>query len=223
MSLNKNLENSEQSWGRSSFIEGVRKISEEPFAVIDNFLPPETVNGLREEIEQLRNQNELIPAGISKSGEKISEIRNDSIAWITRDSTLSYAREWFGITEEMRAILREELFLALHETELMLAWYAPNQFYKKHLDTFRGSEKSRRIVTTVLYLNENYKPENEGCLRVYPEKSGYPETVDVEPLPGRLVLFLSEYLWHEVLPTRANRYSSAAWFVSHANQAFTSG
>ncbi len=223
MSLNKSPENNEYRWKVSAFIEAVRKIPEEPYAVIDNFILPETVSGLREEIEHLRNQNELIPAGISKNGEKITEIRNDSIAWITRDSTLPYAREWFGITEEMRAILREELFLSLHETELMLAWYAPGQFYKKHLDTFRGSEKTRRLVTTVLYLNDTYTHENEGCLRVFPEKSGYPEIVDLEPMPGRLVLFLSEHLWHEVLPTRADRYSSAAWFVSHANPAFTLG
>jgi SM-20-related protein len=51
-------------------------------------------------------------------------------------------------------------------------------------------------------------------LRLYPDAGadGHSEPVDVEPILDRLLVFLSERVEHEVLPTRVPRRAVTAWF-----------
>ena len=66
-------------------------------------------------------------------------------------------------------------------------------------------------MTAICYLNdieENHK-EGNGYLRVFTEEN----IVDIAPCLGRLVLFKSEVLEHEVLATKGfERYAVTCWF-----------
>ncbi|WP_430407005.1 2OG-Fe(II) oxygenase [Fluviicola sp.] len=61
----------------------------------------------------------------------------------------------------------------------------------------------------VLYLNEDWKKEDGGLLSLYP-KAG--QQIDISPLGGRMVLFRSDEMEHEVNPSLTRtRNSIAGW------------
>lgn len=106
-----------------------------------------------------------------------------------------------------------------NDSEYQLAYYPKNvnAHYTKHRDALPddGSQPWRR-VTAIVYLREsNWKESEGGCLRIFvPVGSAREEekTVDIEPLPGRLVLFLSGAVDHEVLPVLENdRAAVTSW------------
>lgn len=71
-----------------------------------------------------------------------------------------------------------------------------------------GSRVGDRAVTAILYLNSNWREEDGGCLQIYPV--GQP-SFEVQPEMGRLVIFDSRRMEHEVLPTRRQRFALSAW------------
>jgi SM-20-related protein len=58
-------------------------------------------------------------------------------------------------------------------------------------------------------LNEQWSAADGGALRIRADNGLFR---DIEPLGGRLVLFLSESREHEVLVTRVPRLSLTGWF-----------
>jgi SM-20-related protein len=58
-------------------------------------------------------------------------------------------------------------------------------------------------------LNEQWSAADGGALRIRADNGRFR---DIEPLGGRLVLFLSESREHEVLVTRVPRLSLTGWF-----------
>jgi SM-20-related protein len=80
-----------------------------------------------------------------------------------------------------------------------------------------------RVVTIILYLNDSLVWEEEnhgGCLRIYDGtdiKDDYGSTcnevVNISPLGGRLVLFDSQRILHEVIPTFKDRFAVTIWIT----------
>ena len=78
-------------------------------------------------------------------------------------------------------------------------------------DRFRDDD--RRTVTVVLYLNEEWQPDEGGELRLYlPDGRVH----DVMPLGGSLACFMSADFPHEVLPATRERLSLTGWFRRRA-------
>ena len=78
--------------------------------------------------------------------------------------------------------------------------------YVRHRDAFPG--QGNRRLTAICYLNPDWRPEHGGMLRLHLDTG----PLDVEPTLDRLVVFLSERVEHEVLPSRALRLAATAWF-----------
>lgn len=107
----------------------------------------------------------------------------------------------------------EELGFGSGKTSIMFARYpGGGARYAKHRDALPShAEGTRRRLTLVYYLNEDWSPTNGGCLRAYlPQAAG--GYLDVEPRLDRLLIFASEWLEHEVLPTYFDRLAITAWF-----------
>lgn len=109
--------------------------------------------------------------------------------------------------EEWRLRFNRELFLNLASSEFHFAVYPEGSFYRRHLDQFK--ERANRILTFIVYLNPNWKPGDGGELRIYRDDN----QLDIEPIYGRMVLFKSAVLEHEVLPTQIKRRSLTGWFL----------
>nr|WP_271711558.1 2OG-Fe(II) oxygenase [Marinigracilibium pacificum] len=101
--------------------------------------------------------------------------------------------------------LNRYCFLSINDYEFHFAVYPPGAFYKKHLDQFKTNDG--RLMTVICYLNENWDSSFGGELMIYPGD----DSKTIAPLPGRLVLFKSDELPHEVLKTNKDRFSITGW------------
>jgi len=192
-----------------SFASLVNNLVEKHWFVGENYLPEALCQGLWHELQQLRQQSELTAAGIGRGQDHLlaTQIRGDYTHWLDGSSLIQ--QEYLAIMRELKDFLNRELFLGLFEYESHYALYPPGAYYQKHLDAFRG--RSNRRVTTVVYLNPNWKTEHAGEMRLYHPETGE-ALFDVPPKMGTLVCFLSEELPHEVRVTQHERASIAGWF-----------
>ena len=94
--------------------------------------------------------------------------------------------------------------------------------YPLHIDNPQGLVAGdTRKLTCILYLNPDYKDGDGGELRLLLDNGDETlEKVDLTPLGGRLLLFWSDEIPHEVLPTAPNgrpddvsldRYALTVW------------
>jgi SM-20-related protein len=195
--------------GRDLGDDDVIALGDRGWMVKDGFLDAELVAGARREAERLPG---LRAAGVSRDAVVDGRVRGDRIAWIVAsDDTpaLSAAAARF---EAIRIALNEGAYLGLRRFELQLACYpGDGARYDRHLDAFAGSKQpgaSTRRATAIVYLNPGWGAEDGGVLRLH--VPGGP--VAVEPIAGRLVVFLSERIEHEVLPCFAPRWALTAWY-----------
>jgi len=188
------------------------RLAERGFIVLPEFLPPAEVAALRGELLALRAAGAFRPATVSRQQRLAPTIRSDLIHWIEEDEAGEATRAWFLRLERLRRTLNRVAFLGLMELEAHFAIYEPGARYARHLDRFR--DNARRVVTAILYLNEDWRPEDGGALRLWLDEAGREESIDVLPAGGTLVLFLSGRFWHEVLPARRARLSLTGWFLA---------
>ena len=145
-----------------------------------------------------------IGKGVNKQNNP--SIRNDSIFWLDDSQNSQPQNEYFKKMNDLLSILNKELFLGLKQFEGHFTRYDQGGFYQKHLDQFNGNNE--RLVSVITYLN---KPIDGGALRIYSRDNPDIIEVDIAPKPGSLVCFLSNQIYHEVLPTTGERLSIAGW------------
>jgi SM-20-related protein len=141
-------------------------------------------------------------------------VRRDEIVWINGESPAGM--KWLQWTQELQNYLNRRLFLGLFSFESHFAHYAKGNYYKRHIDAFKG--EANRILSLVLYLNPDWKNEDGGELVIY-QKSEDKTGICVNPEYATLTIFLSEEFEHEVKPTETDRYSVAGWFRINSSTA----
>ena len=132
--------------------------------------------------------------------------RSDSIRWLDED--MHAQSEFLAFAKGLQLYLNRHLYLGLSYYESHFAIYKEGDFYEKHLDVFANFKN--RVVTTVYYLNEEWKPGDGGELLIYDLENNLIKKVI--PEAGTLVIFLSERFPHEVVPAKRKRHSIAGWF-----------
>lgn len=135
-----------------------------------------------------------------------NNIRRDHIRWINGDNDAE--QQWLVFTDNLKLFLNRQLFLGLSFYESHFARYPVDAFYRKHRDAFQGN--SNRVLSTVLYLNDDWQTEDGGELLLYNDNDQL--ITAVTPHSGTLLVFLSEEFPHEVKPANRERYSIAGWF-----------
>ena len=188
-----------------SFVEA---FTDDDCAVDACFMPAARMEELRIEVGMLRSRGLFQAAGIGPRAERREEVRGDHILWIAPDSTPVAWQLVERELESLRAALNGATFLGLHDFEGHYALYPPGAAYARHVDNFRGD--SNRLISVVLYLNEDWSGTDGGELCLYPK--GRQEPVWVMPHGGTLACFLSEGMMHEVRPARRERLSLTGWF-----------
>jgi len=183
------------------------------WAIADNFLPPALTVQLAAECRQRHAQGLLTKAATGRSSaRRISEtLRGDSIQWLEPGQSQA-SDDYLLAMESLRQALNRSLYLGLEDYESHFTLYPPGAFYLRHLDRFRDDD--RRDLSAVFYLNDNWREEDGGALRLYLDEQN---SLDVQPLAGRVVLFRSAQLFHEVLPAYRERLSLTGWFRRRGN------
>ncbi|AMG67459.1 TPA: 2OG-Fe(II) oxygenase [Providencia stuartii] len=136
-------------------------------------------------------------------------IRGDQTIWLESEMGEPIA-SYMAKMDEIRQALNRSCYMGLRDFETHFCRYPNGAFYKKHVDNFQG--QGRRKVTTVLYMNEAWKSGDGGELVVYDQQDN--KLFQLDPLAGRMIVFMSEEFPHEVLPTQQKRESIAGWFLT---------
>ena len=179
------------------------------YTVIPNALNKELIADLMADCYRINPHFSLAGIGRLNHLQIDDNIRKDKTYWF--DGSSQAQLTYLAVMESIRTTLNRTFFMGLFDYECHYAKYTHGDFYKKHVDAFKG--RSNRVFTSVLYLNT---PNEGGELVIYKPKSKVVE-VSISPEAGTLVLFESERFVHEVLPAVDNRYSIAGWFRKNAS------
>jgi SM-20-related protein len=181
-------------------------LAEKSYAVIDDFISPSEVRSILD--LGLFNEDHLKKAGIGKGNKQINEaIRGDFIQWIEKTTAPDPIKNYMERLDALRLYLNQSLYLSLKDYEVHMAMYPIGSFYKRHLDQFKSDD--HRKLSVILYLNENWKEEHGGQLRMFFDK----DTIELLPVAGRLICFRSDLIEHEVLPATRTRLSITGWML----------
>lgn len=190
----------------------VEQLAEKGWCVLPGFLPPDLAQQLAVEAQTLYQSGQLRHAATGQ-GEKREVrvgLRDDAIAWLDETPSSAAQREYLARMEALRLAANRELQLGLFDLETHFARYPAGARYRKHLDVFRHD--SRRTLSVVCYLNENWQESDGGQLRLYLDEADDSPHVDILPQGGTLACFLSARFPHEVLPAGRSRLSLTGWF-----------
>ncbi len=220
--------------------EAMVQLSERGYAVIDDALNSADAEALRVELHALLNTDgALKPVAVQAS----VGTRTDVVRYAHPDdaglgaATVGALRLLRGLAHALQHAAGDALPRLAVPRNCMIACYpGGGARYVAHRDNAPSREhphRNRRAVTAILYANEaDWDPvAHGGCLRchlaatVAGEEDGCPEAcagadgtchADVAPRPGRLVLFRSDALLHEVMPAHARRFALSIWLLEEA-------
>ena len=186
----------------------ISDISTQKYSIVDDFFSTEEVLLIRESLLERYKEDEFKKSAI---GNKVNEvvkkaIRGDIILWIDESTATTSESLFFNKINDLKAYLNRTCFMGINQKEFHYAIYPTGTSYKRHLDTFQNDD--RRKLSIVCYLNnENWQPENGGELVLYLEQ----EEKIIYPFLGKVVIFESQILEHEVKPVNTPRMSITGW------------
>lgn len=182
------------------------------WAFADESIPDGWARELFLECRKSWEEGLFTEASIGRGTEKgrHSEIRGDSILWLNSKQSSSASQNFLQWAEELRQELNQRYFLGLRSTEFHFARYPVGKAYQKHIDQHRGTP--HRKISLVLYLNPQWSAQDGGELCLYSAEDDNVLIQKILPQGGRLVLFRSDLVPHEVLPCFQTRWSLTGWF-----------
>ena len=179
------------------------------YSIVDGFFTETEVVTLRHALLAKYEADRFKKSAIGNrtNEEIVKRIRGDFILWIDEAQANAAEQLFFNKVNALVTYLNKTCFLGILQKEFHYAVYPTGTFYKRHLDAFQNDD--RRKLSVVCYLNEaNWPKENGGELTLYTQNG----TLDLLPLPGRVVLFESQVLEHEVKVVKiSERFSITGW------------
>lgn len=205
----------------------------ESFAVVDDFLPVDVANQLR---QALLEEDCGTGAAWTEGRTDEAEVpmclphRGDRVIWVPL-ARASQEKQW----EPFRHLeLYVEKFVGALATGPLpevakIRWHsepmgtvypgAKSARYMRHVDNGNGNG---RLLTAIIYLNPEWKRDDGGQLRIFePGLENMAVKYELPPLMNRLLLFWSdERCPHEVLSTTADRLAVTLWYYSEDPDGF---
>ena len=186
----------------------ISDISSQKYSIVDDFFSEDEVIALRHSLLLKYEEDTFKKSAIgNKTNELVKKaVRGDIILWID-ENVINFAEQlFFNRINDLKDYLNRTCFLGINQKEFHYAIYPKDTYYKRHLDTFQNDD--RRKLSFVCYLNsEDWKPENGGELVLYLDD----EDKIIYPFPGKVVIFESQELEHEVKPVNTQRLSITGW------------
>lgn len=184
------------------------ELAEKDVVIVDDFITEELYQTIMTFFAAKEESEHLKKAGIGSSIDYQiqKDVRGDLIYWLDPERDYQLA-PIFGLINELREKLGMYCFISLAGYEFHLAKYPTGSKYERHIDQFNN--RSNRQITVLIYLNKDWKKGDGGELKVYKKEGDYL----VEPIAKRLLMFKSDVIEHEVLPTNIPRYSLSGWLL----------
>ncbi|UJH90047.1 2OG-Fe(II) oxygenase [Antarcticibacterium sp. 1MA-6-2] len=187
-------------------------IIEDQYYIAEDFFNAEEVALLRDTLLKKYEEDAFKKAAIGNHFNEVIQksVRGDFILWINEADAGEAEKIFFNKINSLVTYLNKTCFLGILHKEFHYAVYPEGTFYKRHLDTFQNDD--RRKLSLVCYLNdEDWQPENGGELVIYKEENGVEVPKTIYPFPGRVVIFESQLLEHEVKLVKTTRLSITDW------------
>lgn len=188
----------------------VDAIVDRGYACADEWMLPSEALTIRSHLLDTYRTKVFKPAGVGKSHDHQvdSRVRGDHIHWIDESKTLPEVGAFFTKMRQLSEYLNRTCYLGIKDIEAHLTVYPPGTYYERHLDQFQYDD--HRKLTFIYYLNPIWQPSDGGQLVIYQSDGTSKQFM---PLLNRLVIFRSELLEHEVLPTQRERCSLTGWLL----------
>lgn len=191
----------------NSFFESIiNDYLDKGFCIINDWLTIDETITLRKELKSFYDADYFRKSAI---GNRLNEnlertIRSDFICWIDE---AKYAKAFITKIDNFIEYINRTCFAGIVTKEFHYAMYPKGSFYKKHIDTFQNDD--RRTISIVCYLNETWENSFGGQLKLYIND----KSLEIFPTNGKIVLFDSKNIEHEVLPvlTKNKRLSITGW------------
>lgn len=198
-------------FAEEQWLQWADKLAEDEFVVIDNFLTDEMYRTIRSHFIEKLNASNFQKAGIGALGDHIIEndIRGDFTYWLNKEQDTE-VNDFFELVSELQFAMRRMCFLPIADAEFHYAFYPPGAHYAPHLDQF--SIRSNRLISFAIYFNENWQLGDGGELKVFRDDENH---VLIEPIAKRCVVFRSDTVLHQVMPTTKDRYSLTGWLLKN--------
>jgi SM-20-related protein len=194
------------------------------YVIVDNFIPEDLQQALRDDVQSLRKESQF---AIAKIGQDATNTLNTNIRVAEtcflgpsklQNQPNSAREQMYKVLDQLRSDLPNQP-LDKNLSELLYAYYPQGGFYRRHRDAIPGSASTLRKYSLLLYLNQDWRAENGGQLRMHFDSGGdelppgeSPNYRDVDPTGGTLVLFESDKVPHEVLDTNTERVAVVGWY-----------
>ena len=182
------------------------------YSIVEGFFTEEEVQLLRQSLIEKHAEDAFKKAAIGNRFEEtiVKAIRGDVILWMDEAKADASEQLFFNKINSLVNYLNRTCFLGIAQKEFHYAVYPKGTFYKRHIDTFQNDD--RRKLSIVCYLNEDgWLPENGGELVLYLNENGQETENVIYPFPGRVVIFESQIIEHEVKPVNTQRLSITGW------------
>ena len=190
----------------------IQDLLEKQYSIIEDFFSLVEVEELRNSLLHKYEEDNFKKAAIGNRTNEIfaKSIRGDFILWLNEAEAAEAERAFFRKINDFVQYLNRTCFMGILHKEFHYALYPKGTFYKRHLDTFQNDD--RRKLSMVSYLNEqDWQPEYGGELVIYTNEKGIEVPMSINPFPGRMVIFESQILEHEVKPVKTERLSITGW------------
>lgn len=190
----------------------ISDLLEQQYSIVEGFFDAAEVDQLRSSLLEKYEEDNFKKAAIgNRTNEVIKKaVRGDFILWLNEAEAGEAEKKFFLKINDFVDYLNKTCFLGILYKEFHYALYPEGTFYKRHLDTFQNDD--RRKLSIVCYLNEqDWKPEYGGELVIYLDENGKEVPKTIYPFPGRVVIFESQVLEHEVKPVQTERLSITGW------------
>jgi len=190
----------------------IEDLMQQQYSIADDFFSAEEVAMLRNSLLAKYQEKNFKKSAIGNlSNEKIMEaVRGDFILWLDEEHTNEAESLYFDRINDFVHYLNRTCFLGIQDKEFHYALYPEGTFYQRHLDTFQND--NRRKLSMVCYLNEeNWQADFGGELTIYTQENGSETALNILPSQGRMVIFESQILEHEVKWVQKPRLSITGW------------
>ena len=179
------------------------------YAIVPHALSAVAIAALRARALALDAIGALAPARVGRGvgRDRRDDVRGDRIRWLDGGTPDPAEAVALAFLEDLRVACNRALMAGLAEYEGHFAVYPPGAAYARHRDRFRDDDA--RVLSCVLYLNDAWRADEGGALRLYVDAA---KTHDVVPAGGTLVAFRSDAFEHEVLPATRTRIALTGWF-----------
>jgi SM-20-related protein len=186
------------------------QLQNQHWVLIPDLLPEPVLISLKRQAQEWWDQGRFQPAQVGRRSDRQrqEDIRSDWIAWL--DLRQDSFADLSSLITSLQQELNRDFFLGIRDFEVHFARYSEGQHYDEHIDQSPKKDlvSGERVISFVLYLNENWQTGDGGELQV---RQGQ-DLIRIEPRWGHLMLFRSDTLPHRVLTARKERWSLTGWF-----------